>query len=622
MKSSCAPPDRAAHHIENNRMKRRLALIAFVTMFFASNSTAADKPNILFLLTDDQGWWDLGMRGNEDIDTPVLDEFSREGVDFTRFYAAPVCAPTRAGLMTGRYCFRTGLYNTRFGGDTLGINEITVAQMLKKAGYRTGCFGKWHLGKYAPYQPHHRGFDEFLGHYHGHIDEYDYPDQIVHNGKPVEARQYVTDLFADAAIEFIESSGDQPWFCYVPFNAPHSPHVVGTSHDGQPRGDELISKYLKRGLQLREARIYAMIDLIDQNVGRLLKKLDELRLSDDTVVVFMTDNGGVSRHFNAGLRSRKGSIFEGGVRVPLFVRWPGHFPAGGTVEAQCSHIDLFPTFCELAGVPLPTDRVVDGKSLLPLLKAGKGQHHHEYVYHAWDRFFPNPDYRWAISDQKWKMACQVPRTGQATRVSVKSTLTSRTPTEADWQLFNLQDDFGEKNNVIKQHPEIARRLRQEFLRWFADVTEGVEYQPVPIPVGHPAEPLVEVQPSWAKWHGDNIEYVFRGYDWDTIEGWKTPGEHATWRLDVQQAGRYEVTLSYGRSARGGGTLQVAVDNEAIQCNLPATPTADVFQRVAVGALTLREGPALLKAQVVTAHGSELLRLNRIFLKQIDRKPAP
>ena len=198
-------------------MKQRIALVLFITMFWASHSTAADKPNILFVLTDDQGWWDLGLRGNKDIDTPVLDQFSREGVDFTRFYAAPVCAPTRAGLMTGRYCFRTGLYNTRFGGDTLGINEVTIAQMLKQAGYRTGCFGKWHLGKYAPYQPHNRGFDEFLGHYHGHIDEYDYPDQIVHNGKPVEARRYVTDLFTDAAIEFIESSGDEPWFCYVPF---------------------------------------------------------------------------------------------------------------------------------------------------------------------------------------------------------------------------------------------------------------------------------------------------------------------------------------------------------------------------------------------------------------------
>ena len=246
------------------------------------------------------------------------------------------------------------------------------------------------MGKYAPYQPQNRGFDEFLGHYHGHIDEYDYPDQIVHNGKPVEARRYVTDLFTDAAIEFIENSGDQPWFCYLPFNAPHSPWVVGTSHDGQQRGDALINKYLRRRLPLREARIYAMIDIIDQNVGRLLDKLDQLKQTDETVVVYMSDNGGVSKHFKAGLRSNKGSIFEGGVRVPLFVRWPGAFPGGARIEAQCSHVDLFPTFCELASVPLPHDRTIDGRSLLPLLRVGSGQRHHQYVYHTWDRFYPKP----------------------------------------------------------------------------------------------------------------------------------------------------------------------------------------------------------------------------------------
>lgn len=510
----------------------RLLLLVAIVLASTPLADAAGKPNILFLLTDDQGWWDVGVRGNESIDTPAIDKLCSEGVDFTRFYAAPVCAPTRAGLMTGRYCFRTGLYNTRFGGDTLGIDEITIAQMLKRAGYRTGCFGKWHLGKYGPYQPQNRGFDEFLGHYHGHIDEYDYPDQLVHNGKPVEARRYVTELFTDAAIEFIETEDDRPWFCYVPYNAPHSPHVVGTSHDGQARGDKLIDKYLDRGLDLRDARIYAMIDIIDQNVARILKKLDDLNAAEETVVVFMTDNGGVSKHFSAGLRARKASIFEGGVRVPLFVRWPNKFPAGGKVEAQCSHVDLFPTFCDLAGIDVPSDREIDGKSLLKLLEDGTGQRHQPYVYHAWDRFLPNPDYRWAISDQRWKLACQVPRTDGAKRVSADAVQSSRRPSRSDWQLFDLQKDFREKTNVIKEHPEIADRLRAEFLRWFDDVTEGVEYRPVPIPVGHRDDPDLEIQPSWATWQGKNIEYVFRGYDWDTIEGWREPGEQASWNLDV------------------------------------------------------------------------------------------
>lgn len=601
-------------------MKTLLKLVVVASLILTGKSHAqqqniGQKPNILFILTDDQGWWDLGMRGNDDIDTPVLDHLASEGVDFERFYAAPVCAPTRAGLMTGRYCFRTGLYNTRFGGDTLGINEITVAQMLKKAGYRTGCFGKWHLGKYAPYQPHHRGFDEFLGHYHGHIDEYDYPDQLVHNGTPVEARRYVTELFTDAAIEFIETSKDQPWFCYVPFNAPHSPFVVGTSHDRQPEGDKLIDKYLKHGLALREARIYAMIDIIDQNVGRLLKTLDDQNLANDTVVIFMTDNGGVSKHFKAGLRSNKASIYEGGVRVPLFIRWPGHFPAGGRVKAQCSHVDLFPTFCELAGVSVPTDRKIDGKSLLPLLREGRGESHQEYVYHTWDRFLPNPHYRWSISDQRWKLTCQVARNGAAKRVTGEPTVKSQRPTEANWQLFDLQNDVGEKKNLRTQHPAIVKRLRKEFLRWFDDVTEGVTYAPVSIPIGDEREPIVEIQPSWAKWEGANIEYVFQGYDWDTIEGWSDPGENATWNLDVLTAGEYDVEITYGRSAHSEGTLRISVGDEFVDCSPRATPTRDVFERLPVGRLRLPMGRTSLKAKVISSSGPELLRLNRIYLQR-------
>jgi arylsulfatase A len=238
-----------------------------------------------------------------------------------------------------------------------------------------------------------------------------------------------------------------------------------------------------------------------------------------------------------------------------------------------------------------------------LLKAGAGERHHQYVYHAWDRYYPNPDKRWAISDQRWKLACQVQKDEQAI--------------EKNWRLYDLYSDPGETTNVIGGHSEIVDRLRAEFLRWFQDVTEGVEYRPVPIPVGHPDEPLVEIQASWATWHGENIEYVFRGYDWDTIEGWREPGEHATWRLDVQRGGRYELAISYGRSARDGGTLEISAGDQSIECSPPPTPTPDVFERIHLGTLTLNEGSAILKAEVMKAHGNELMRLNRIFLRRVD-----
>jgi hypothetical protein len=365
----------------------------------------------------------------------------------------------------------------------------------------------------------------------------------------------------------------------------------------------VINKYLQRGLPLREARIYAMIDIVDQNLGRLLQTLDERDLTDDTVVVFMTDNGGVSKHYQAGLRGNKASIYEGGVRVPLFVRWPGHFPAGGRVQAQCSHVDLFPTFCALAGADVPTDRPLDGKSLLPLLQAGSGQRHQEYVYHTWDRYRPNPDDRWSISDQRWKLACQV-----SAKQSAK---------QDKWQLFDLEQDPGESQNLAKQHPEIVRRLRAEFVRWFQEVTAGQDFRPVPIPVGHRDEPDVEIQPSWAEWHGENIAYVFRGYDWDTIEGWRAPGEHATWQLDVLRDGLFDVDISYGRSPQDGGTLRISTGEQSLECDPPPTPTADVFQRHHLGRFSLPAGPAVLKAEVVRAEGEELMRLNGIHLRRVS-----
>lgn len=568
---------------------------------------AADRPNLLFIMTDDQGYWDTGATGNPDIDTPHMDSLAADGVQLDRYYAAPVCAPTRAGVMTGRYYLRTGLYNTRFGGDSMGKGEITVAELLKKAGYRTGLFGKWHLGKYPGYQPQERGFDEFFGHYHGHIERYEFPDQVFHNGVPVESRGYVSELFTDATIDFIEATAktsDDPFFCALMFNAPHSPWVLDTSHYGQPEGDVLLEKYLERGLPMREARIYALVERVDQNIGRLLAKLDELGLTEDTLVVFTSDNGGVSKHFKAGLRSNKASVYEGGVRAPCFVRWPGTVPAGGVIKGQTSHVDWLPTFCELAGVEVPTDRTIDGKSLVSLLKAGKGEAHHEYVYHTWDRYFPNPDKRWSISDQRWKLLAQFGTDG--------------TPSPTGWKLFDLEADPGEDTNWKNEHPEIVERLRGEFERWFADVTEGISYAPIRIPVGHPGEDPVEIEPSWADWEGDHINYTFDGYDWDTIDGWKAPGEKATWKLNVLAAGRYAVTLSYGcRPLDAGGLLRLSSGEEKLDHTVNATTTAEQFGVFPAGEIELEKGEVELTAEVIKAPGNELMRLNGISLKKLN-----
>ena len=569
-------------------------------------NSSEQKPNLILIMTDDQGYWDTSISGNPHLKTPAMDRIANEGIQLRRYYAAPVCAPTRAGLMTGRHYLRTGLYNTRFGGDTLGAEEITVAEILKSVGYRTGLFGKWHLGKYPGYQPQDRGFDEFFGHYHGHIERYEFPDQVYHNGRSVRARGYVSELFTDAAKDFIQKAHDdrKPFFCSLMFNAPHSPWLLDTSHYGQPEGDKTLTKYLDKGLPIREARIYSLIERVDDNINRLLNHLDQLGIQDDTLVVFTSDNGGVSKFWKAGISGNKASTYEGGVRAPCYVRWPGRIRAGITSDSLTSHIDWLPTFCEAANAKLPSDRKIDGKSLIQLMTQSPNQAHHQYVYHTWDRYTPNPDRRWGISDQRWKLLCIVGNEVQATR--------------KNWRLYDLQNDPGESQNLIAKHPEIAERLRAEFKQWFSEVTAGVQYQPIRIPIHAKEDEITELSPSWAVWQGENIQYTFDGYDWDTIDSWKVEGESVTWKLNVQVPGRYLVKLCYGCSPQNaGGQLKIRVSDQNLTHQVEATATAEQFGEFTAGSVIFDQGDTELTAEVGSSHGqNELMRLNRILLQKL------
>jgi arylsulfatase A len=574
-----------------------LAMVAGVCLLPPTGSSEASEreprpvPNFVLIVTDDQGWWDLGIHGSEKLDTPVMDRLAGEGVELTRFYVEPVCAPTRAGLMTGRYYLRTGLYNTRFGGDTMGAEEITIAEVLREHGYRTGVFGKWHLGRYAPYGPNAQGFDEALTFSHGHIERYDHPSQLSHNGTPVQVRGYITDVLTDAAIQFVESNRDRPFFCYLPYNVPHEPMVLGHAVHLQERGEALLSKYIERGLPVRVAHIYGMIERCDENIGRLLETIDAPGLREKTVLFFMSDNGGIHRFYKAGLRGHKGSVYEGGVRSPFLARWPGHFPAGAKVDAMASHVDLLPTICEIVGAPPPSDRPIDGRSIVDLLTKGKGTSPHEYVYHTWNRYFPRDDNRWAIGGQRYKLA--------------------------DGRLFDLLEDPGEKTDIAKAHPERVQQMRAEFVRWFNDVTAGQVYEPVPIPVGRPEENPVELQASWATLEGEHVHYTFLGYDWDTIDGWREPGESARWKIDVARPGTYEVTVSYGAApASAGSRFRITGGDRSLEGVVEATVTPDVFIRRTLGTLDLSTGPATLACEPAEVNGAELMRLNRIWLKRL------
>ncbi|MEZ6055994.1 MAG: sulfatase-like hydrolase/transferase [Planctomycetaceae bacterium] len=426
-------------------------------------------PNIIFLLTDDQGYGDISAHGNPVLKTPHLDRLRAESVRFTDFHVSPTCAPTRSALMTGRHEFKNGVTHTILERERMTLDATTIAQVLKSAGYTTGIFGKWHLGDEAEYQPNARGFDEVYIHGGGGIGQ-TYPGScgdapgnkyfdpaILHNGKFEKTKGYCTDLFYQQATTWIDAQRKKgrPFFAYVPTNAPHAPYIA------KPKDRALYESAMKDGKGLNENAIsfFGMLECIDQNVGQLLNKLDEWGIAEETIVIFMNDNGGTAgvSVFNADMRGSKGTAWLGGTRANSFWRWPGTLkPADCT--ALSAHIDFFPTLAEISGATIPEAALkqVEGRSLLPLLKnpAHHWEDRHLFTHQGRWRKLEDPNkskYRMAsVRNTRWAM---VSDSGGA---------------EPKWQLFDLQNDYAQKNNVIEQHPEVVKELSAAFDQWWEE----------------------------------------------------------------------------------------------------------------------------------------------------------
>ena len=579
------------------------AALALTLQGFPANVT---KPNVVLILTDDQGWWDLGINGNRHIETPVLDQLALEGARFTHFYASPKCSPTRASLLTGRHYQRTGVRETYYGYETLRSDEVTIAEVFQKHGYRTGLVGKWHLGRYMKYHPNNRGFDEFFGFWQppGQIQHYFDPDELFWNKRPVTTSGYITDILTDQAISFIQENRTSPFFLYLPYNANHFPYLVPDSY---------IEKYLKKGLPMTDARIYGMVTSVDENVGRLLKTIDEAGIRDSTAIIFMSDNGGVSHTFKAGLRDFKGSVYEGGVRVPFFARWPGKFPAGTRIDAMAQHIDILPTICELIGVPLPTERKIDGKSILSLLRQGRGESPHKYLFHQFSGLSHTWQASMPISANRMNWAVQSAR-GFKLVMSHQRNGTSH-PQE---ELFNLENDPSEASNIAARHPDIVRALRDEFEKWFYDVTKDQYYKRVPIEVGRSDEDPVDIEVTWGESVGEKVRPTFHNVCCDTVDNWTEVNDYVRWTIDVVVSGRYAVNLTYGcRRGDEGSKLRISVGTSQIEHVVSSTGGRNLFRPVGVGTLTLPRGLAVLEIAPISIKGEELLALHKISLKKVE-----
>ena len=456
-------------------------------LFICSIAFADDRPNIVLIMTDDQGYGDLSSMGNTVLDTPHIDSLAHQGASVDTFYVSPVCSPTRASLMTGRYSYRTRLVDTFKGRSMMEPGEHTIAEALVESGYRTGIYGKWHLGDNYPMRPTDQGFDESLIHLGGGLGQPSEPREnkrrytnpiLFYNNQSIQTYGYCTDVYFDGAINFIDESlkAKRPSFTYIATNAPHSPY-----HDVP---EALYQKYKNRDLSPillgnnqdtdTVARVFAMIENIDQNVGKLLAHLDKRRIAENTIVIFMVDNGPNTRRYVANSRGKKNEVHDGGIRSPFYIRWPAQIDAGTRVEKVSAHIDVMPTLLEAAQATLPSDHPFDGRSILPLLKGDSANWPDRSLIlqiHRGDE--PIPLHHIAVREQRWKL---VHPTGFG-----NSSMAPNVPLE----LYDMVSDPAETKNLFEEHPEIANRLTQTYENWFADVssTRPDNYAPPRITLG-------------------------------------------------------------------------------------------------------------------------------------------
>ena len=439
---------------------------ALIIVLFAGWMTSHAKnpnPNLVLILTDDQGYWDVGFNGCTDIPTPHIDRIAHEGVRFTNGYVTyPVCSPSRAGLITGRYQGRFGYHrnptlNPFDPMAGLPVEEENMAEILKKVGYHSGVIGKWHLGTHPRFRPNVRGFQEFYGFVAGghryFPEDLIYPDiesvdraggwyntKLLRNETRIEIDEYLTDELSNEAVSFIERNSTKPFFLYLSYNAPHTPMQAS-------------EKYLKRFDHIEDPlrKIYAaMVSAVDDGVGRVLDKLDELNLSENTLVFFLSDNGGATNNgsINTPLRDRKGSVYEGGMRVPFAFRWTGKVPAGVDYDYPISSMDILATMVKLTGVDIAPERPLDGVDLLPFVTGKKnGRPHQSLFWLKWDA-----------------------QEGAARLGDQKLVLLEKKNSQA---LYQLSEDIGEKNDVAETHSEDLDRMNTAFEAWREQLIEPV-----------------------------------------------------------------------------------------------------------------------------------------------------
>nr|WP_299073374.1 arylsulfatase [uncultured Allomuricauda sp.] len=511
-----------------------------------------EKPNIILIITDDQGFGDLGYYGNPNIKTPVLDSLAERSVRFDEFLVNPVCAPTRSALMTGKYPMSTGVHDTYRGGAMMATEEVTIAELLKEANYKTGMIGKWHLGDNYPMRPQDQGFEYTLNHLSGGIGQYgDWPNTLKRdssyfdpilwsNGKQVQTKGYCTDVFTKAAMEYVEENKDDPFFLYLSFNAPHGPLQLPQEYYDMYKdtdSDEgLIDQgnpYPKVTKHSREnaRKVYGMVTNIDDNLRLLFNKLESLGIEENTLVIFMTDNGPQHPRYIAGMRGRKGSVFQGGVRVPSFWYYPKMFKEARDIKAPAAHYDILPTLAELAGAKIPVGLEIEGESLMPLLTKAEDNFPNRIINRYWSRTAP-VRYR-NVSTRKGNL--KLVGVGQDDEGNDK------------FELFDLSKDYFEQNDISGENEAIVKELKSEMDIWLTTMesSKHIVESPKPI-IGTTFENPVMLNQNDA--HFEKVVGIKKDFIY--------------WDAKIDETKSFDITVHLDKGLNHNGNLELVIGDDS------------------------------------------------------------
>ncbi len=562
------------------------------------------RPNIVLIVTDDQGWGDLSRNGNKNLRTPNIDMLAANGVSFENFYVQPVCSPTRAELLTGRYFLRTGVYETSAGGERINIDETTLADLLKKEGYHTAAYGKWHSGMQPPYHPNSRGFDDFYGFASGHWGNYFSP-MLEHNGRIVKGKGFLPDDLTDKGLAFIEQHREEPFFLYLPYNTPHSPMQVPDTYWNRLKDVDLESIY--HGEEIEDINFtkaaLAMVENIDFNVGRITEKLKELALEENTIVVFLSDNGPNSFRYNGGMRGKKGATDEGGVRSPFFIQWKGVIPEGKNVSQIASSIDLLPTLSELASLDPKTNHPIDGISLQPLIHGTAKKWPSRLLFNHWNG-------KTSVRSQNYRL-------------------------DHEDRLYDIFKERRQQTDVTEHVPHMADSLKQAKESWLARMNPLTpENDTRAFTLGHAGAVYTQLPAR------DGIPYgnIKRSNRWPNdsyFTNWKSKNDSISWDIDVLEKGNFEVTLYYTCKPENAGVglllthgksmlgtrLRAAHDPPLIGAENDRVPRGEsyvkAFKAFRMGTIPLNKGrnPMTLKAMAFS--GTEAIEVRLLQFKRVD-----